>query len=491
MLRQLAGQTAIYGISSIVARLLNYLLTPYLTRIMTTGEYGVITDMYAIIPFVMVILTMGMETGYFRFAGKAQTAQEKKEVFATTWGAVTAAGLLFMFAVLLFLPQLSSYMGYPDHPSYIWIVGAIITLDVITAIPFARLREEGKALRFVWIRVLSVVVNVAICVFFYSALPNIAQKGLMTWMYDPSFGAGYVLVANLLASLLTLIVLFPTYRDTFPRISRKLFVAIFIYSFPLLISGIAGTANQFIDRQMIKYLMPADEWLEALGIYGAVIKIGVILMLFIQMYRFAADPFFLSNFKKEDFLQTNAEALKYFVIVSVAIFLTITLFTDLFALIVGSDFREGMKILPLILLANIFSGMTLNLSFWYKQTGQTRYAIYVTGIGLVATIMLSFALIPSLGYMGAAWARLGCESVMLLISYYYNRKHYPTPYNLRRIAEYFLFGGILYAAGMIHIDNDILKYFVHLLLLVMFFVYAVRRERIDVKALMSSVLKRR
>ncbi len=493
MLRQLAGQTAIYGISSIVARLINYLLTPYLTRIMTTGEYGVITDMYAVIPFAMVVLTMGLETGYFRFAGLAPDATGKRAVFSTAFGTTSLAALIFFGATLLFLPQLSESMGYPDHPSFIWMVGAIIALDVMTTIPFARLREEGKALRFVWIRVLSVVINVALCLFFYSALPLLSEGGwdLAAAAWVPSFGAGYVFAANLIASFVTLLLLIPTFRDAMPRISKVILIPILIYSFPLLISGIAGTANQFIDRQMIKYLMPEGEWMEALGVYGAVVKIGVVLVLFTQMYRFAAEPFFLSNFKKEDFLRANAEALKYFTIVSVGIFLMITLFSDLFALIVGEAFREGMRILPLILLANIFSGMTLNLSFWYKQTGQTRYAIYVTGVGLVITLAMSFALVPVMGYMGAAWARLGCEAVMLVLSYYYNHRHYPTPYNLRRIGGYFLLGGALYAVGLVGIDNEVLKYFVHLLLLAIFALYAVRRENIDVAGMISSIVKRK
>ena len=333
MLRQLAGQTAIYGISSIVSRLLNYLLTPFLTRIMTTGEYGVITDMYALIPFAMVVLTMGMETGYFCFAGKAEGLHGRQEVFSTTWGAVSAVAVLFAALGILFTPELSRVMDYPDHPSYIWIVAVVIALDVITAIPYARLRQENKARLFVILRTFSVVLNVVLVVFLYEGLPRLAVGG--GWwasLYDPSYGAGYYLVANLITSFVTLLLLFPAYRDCVPRIRWRLLRTIFIYSFPLLVSGVAGVANQFIDRQLIKYPMPRGEAMDALGIYGAVAKLGVILLLFIQMYRYAAEPFFLANFKKEDFLRANAEALKYFAIVSVAIFLLIMLFADPFAL---------------------------------------------------------------------------------------------------------------------------------------------------------------
>lgn len=487
MLRKLAGQTAIYGISSIVARLLNYLLTPYLTRIMTPSEYGVVTDMYALIPFALVVLTMGMETGYFRFAGKAENAEQKRAIFSTTWAAVSYIAIAFMSIVLLFNNDIAVATDYADHPSYVWIVAAIIALDVITSIPFARLREQGKAARFVVVRVVSVVVNVAMCLFFYGALPHLATGGgVFASIYNPEFGAGYVFVANLIASLVTLLILLPSCGGVIPRVEWKLFRSILIYSLPLLVSGIAGTANEFIDRQMIKYLMPEDMAMSALGIYGAVVKIGVVLLLFTQMYRFAAEPFFLAGFKKDDFVRTNAEALKYFVIVSVGIFLFITLFSDVFALILGADFRQGMYILPVVLFANILSGIVLNLSFWYKQTGMTRFAIYVTGTGLVFTVVFNVLFVPWLGYFGAAWARLLCECAMVAVSFYLNKKYYPTPYDVRRIAEYFLVGLIIYGVSFYTAElPEILKYFANLLLVILFGVYAARREKINFKSLIK------
>ena len=217
MLKQLAGQTAIYGVGTIVPRFLNYLLFPYLTRLMTTGEYGVVTDLYALIPFALVVLTMGLETGYFRFAGQAATERERKEVFETTWGAVSLFALLFFAAALLFTPALARIMDYAEHPSYIRLTAAIIALDAATAIPFARLRQQGRAKRFVALRLLSVAVNLALTVFFYSALPALASRGADAGMYDPAFGAGYVLVANLLGSAVVWIGLYPSCRGARPR----------------------------------------------------------------------------------------------------------------------------------------------------------------------------------------------------------------------------------------------------------------------------------
>ena len=494
MLRKLAGQSAIYGISSIVARLLNYLLTPYLTRIMTPAEYGVVTDMYALIPFALVILTLGLETGYFRFAGRAENEAEKKRIFSTAWGAVTCLSLGFMAVTLLWRNPIAAAAGgiYVANPSFITIVAGIIALDVVTAIPFARLREQGRAARFVVVRVVSVVVNVVLCLFFYSVLPHLAaNSGLFAAIWNPGFGAGYVFVANFIASHIALFLLLPSCRGML-RIDGKVLRTMLLYSLPLLVSGIAGTANEFIDRQMIKFLMPADVAMGALGIYGAVVKIGVILLLFTQMYRLAAEPFFLASFKKEDFLRTNAEALKYFVIVSVGIFLVITLFTDIFALILGRDFREGVFILPVVLLANIFAGIVLNLSFWYKQSGATRFAIYITCTGLAVTVAANFVLVPRFGYAGAAWARLLCEAAMVAISYGFNRKYFPIPYNLRRIGGYFLLGGVFYVCGFLTAELPVAaKYCVNLILVSLFLLYAVRRERIDVAGVFKSMIKKR
>ena len=416
----------------------------------------------------------------------------KREVFSTTWGAVSAVAIVFAGLIWCFTPSLSRLMAYADHPSYIRLVGLIIALDVITAIPYARLRQEGKAKQFVAIRTFSVLLNVGIVLFLYLALPKLATGGgIWTRLYDPTYGPGYYLVSNFITSLVTLLVLYPAYRDTLPVIRGRLLREMLFYSFPLLVSGVAGVANMFIDRQMIKYLMPADEAMDALGIYGAVAKLGVILLLFIQMYRYAAEPFFLANFKKEDFLKANAEGLKYFTMVSVGIFLLIMLFEDGFALLVGPDFRQGMAILPVILLANIFSGMTLNLNFWYKQTGDTRYALWITGTGLIVTVGLNVLMVPSMGYVGAAWARLGCETVMLLLSYALNRRHYPTPYPLRRIGEYFLLGALLYGVTFLTSHwPGFGKYSLHLILLLLYGYYALCREHIDLMALVRSVVRR-
>ena len=492
MLEKLAKQTAIYGISTIVGRFLSYLLTPLYTRLFAEGTYGIITDVYALIPFALVLLTMGMESGYFRFAARAEQENAgdaegmraaKRRLFATTWGITSLAAVSFFAVVVLLHGRVAALMGeaYTAHPEYVVLVAAIVMFDVAACLPFSRLREQGRAVRFVTLKMMNILLNVGLAIAFGAA-----------GMYSTEFGVGWVLVANLAASVATFGALLFTADGTVPRIDRRLLAAVFVYSLPLLLSGVAATASEFVDRQLIKFLVPGDSMSE-LGIYGAVTKIAVVMTLFTQMYRLAAEPFFLSNYRKEDFVGMNAAALKYFMMASVAIFLGITLFRDLFALIVGPRFRVGIDILPVILATNIMAGVWLNLSFWYKREEKTRYALYITLTGLAVTLVLGMCAVPVWGYRGAAWVRFAAEAVMVAVSVRLNRKYFPTPYDWRRIGEYVALGGVLFAASELFGRTEVsgaVKYGFNALLMLAFFAYAVRRERIDLRGLAKAVLRR-
>ena len=429
MLEKLAKQTAVYGISTIVVRFLSYLLTPYYTRVFGQETYGVVTDIYALIPLALTLLTMGMESSYFRFSAKAEEAggdvkAAKRRLFATTWGVTSFVGL----------------------------------------------------------KAMNVVLNVALAFGFGAA-----------GLFATDFGVGWVFVANLIASVVTWLAILGTADRTVPKINWALLAAIFAYSLPLLVGGLAGTANEFIDRQLIKYLVPEGAMAQ-LGIYGAITKIAVVMMLFYQMYRLAAEPFFLSNFRKSDFVAMNAAALKYYVMASMLIFLGIALFRDVFALIVGRSFREGIFILPVVLGANVLTGVWLNLSFWYKREERTSLAIVVTGAGLVAIVAFGFWLIPLWGYYGAAWARLASETVMVAVSWWLNRRYYPTPYDWRRIGEYVAVALAVFAAceAVTAFDgNKLITYAFNIVLFAAYAVYLVRRERIDVGAMLRAALKRK
>ena len=489
MLEKLAKQTAVYGISTIVVRFLSYLLTPYYTRIFGQETYGIVTDIYALIPLALTLLTMGMESSYFRFSAKAEEAggdvrAAKRRLFATTWGVTSLAAVVFFVLVASFRNGVAGLMGeaYAAHPEYVVWVGLIILFDVWACIPFSRLREQGRALLFVGIKALNVVMNVALAVAFGVA-----------GLFATEFGVGWVFVANLIASVVTWLVILATVDRTVPKINWALLAAVFAYSLPLLVGGLAGTANEFIDRQLIKYLVPEGAMAQV-GIYGAITKIAVVMMLFYQMYRLAAEPFFLSNFKKSDFVQMNAAALKYYVMASMLIFLGIALFRDVFALIVGRDFREGIFILPVVLGANVLTGVWLNLSFWYKREEKTSLAIVVTGAGLVSMLVFGFWCIPVWGYYGAAWARLVSESTMVAVSWWLNRRFYPTPYDWRRIGEYVAAALAVFAvceAVTACGGNKLIAYAFNIVLFAAYALYLVRRERIDVAALVKAALKRK
>ncbi len=488
MLEKLAKQTAVYGISTIVVRFLSYLLTPYYTRVFGQETYGIVTDVYALIPLALTLLTMGMESSYFRFSAKAEEAGgdvqgAKRRLFATTWGITSLAAAVFFALVALFRNGVASLMGeaYTAHPEYVVWVALIILFDVWGCIPFSRLREQGRAMTFVGLKAMNVVLNVALAFGFGAA-----------GLFATDFGVGWVFVANLVASVVTWLVILTTTDRTVPRINWALLTAVFAYSLPLLVGGLAGTANEFIDRQLIKYLVPEGAMAQ-LGVYGAITKIAVVMMLFYQMYRLAAEPFFLSNFKKSDFVAMNAAALKYYVMASMLIFLGIALFRDLFALIVGRDFREGIFILPVVLGANVLTGVWLNLSFWYKREERTSLAIVVTGSGLVAMTLFGFGLIPTWGYYGAAWARLASESVMVAVSWWLNRRYFPTPYPWRRIWEYVITALAVFVvceAATRLTDNKFVIYAFNIVLFAGYGLYLIRRERIDVGAMLRSVIKR-
>lgn len=488
MLEKLAKQTAIYGISTILGRMLSYLLTPFYTRIFGLDAYGIITDVYALIPFALVVLTLGMESGYFRFAAKAEAAggdvqASKRRLFATTWGITSLAALAFFATIVVFRHEVSVLMGtaYEAHPEYAVIVAAIVLFDVAGCIPFSRLREQGRAGRFVALKLTNIVLQVALAVGFWAF-----------GLFDSQFGVGWAFVANLMASICTTIMVVATTGGIAPRIDWALLAVVFGYSLPLLLSGVAGTANEFIDRQLIKYLVPYGAMAQ-LGIYGAITKIAVVMTLFTQMYRLAAEPFFLSNFKREEFVEMNAAALKYYIMVSVAIFLGIALYRDVFALIVGADFREGIYILPVVLGANIMSGVWLNLSFWYKREEKTRFALWVTLTGLIFSIAGGVLLIPLAGYYGAAWSRFIAEAVMVVVSLALNRRYFPTPYDFGRIAEYVALGAVLFVASeeIVQRQPAAIKYTANTLLLVTYTVYAVYREKIDLRGMFRAMLKRR
>ncbi|PKP19680.1 MAG: polysaccharide biosynthesis protein [Bacteroidetes bacterium HGW-Bacteroidetes-21] len=448
-IKRLAGQTVIYGLSSILGRMLNYLLVPLYTRIFVTGEYGIVTEMYAYVSFLAIIVTYGMETGYFRFAG---VHSHPAKVFSTGMISLFGTSLLFVVAMSASSGGLSSWMGYAGHPEYIVWLSMIVALDAFTAIPFARLRQENKALRFALIRLVNIGVNIGLNLFWLVYCRDAYENGTHAWIshvYDPTIGVGYVFLSNLFASLVTTILLLPQIfvKWTF---DFKLWKEMMVYSLPLLVGGMAGMVNETVDRILLKYMITDHAVaMDQLGIYGANYKVAILMTIFIQTFRFAAEPFFFGQAKEKGNKELYAKVMHYFVIFCAAIFLGVMLYIDVVKLFIGSEFREGIKVVPILLMANFFLGIFYNLSIWYKLTNQTKFGAWLAIFGAVITIILNLILIPIIGYMGAAWATFNCYFLMMVVSYFIGQKYFPVPYKLVRTGFYIVIAPAVWGLSLI------------------------------------------
>lgn len=469
-----------YGLSTIIPKVINYLLAPYLTYIaLSEWDFGIMSYFYAAIPFAFAILLLGMESAFFRFVGKGESEENKFLVFNTVWSSTIIFSAVFLCAVILLQDKIVNLIGGNFAPSIVSIVALIIVVDVISAMPFARLREEQRPLRFSIIKSLSVVVNVAFVVFFYSVLPLVKDSVFFGWMWVSDFGSGYVFVANLIASIVAFIMAFRLMKNVRFNINLPILRKILLFSIPLFIGGLAGTANEFLDRFFIEDFMPKEIAFAQLGIYSATLKITALMVIFTQMYRYAAEPMFLAKLKKEDFRDGNAEAMTFFVIVSIILFLGVTIYIDVFKYIIAPEYRSAMSLVPMMLISSGLMGVFLNLNFWYKYVEKTHFAIIITTLGLSVSVALNVWLIPEIGLRGAAYAKLASCLFMVGLSYYFNQKYYPIPYKIWRIAEYLVVAAIIfYIAKYMNISNVWLNYVTRTLLLLSFVIYAIKREKI-------------
>ncbi|MBW6498200.1 MAG: polysaccharide biosynthesis C-terminal domain-containing protein [Bacteroidales bacterium] len=453
-IKRLAGQTVIYGMSSIVGRLLNYLLVPLYTHlIFETQEYGVVTLMYSYVAFLLVILTYGMETAFFRFY--ENHPDQRQTVFSTTLFSILFTSTLFILATSFLRQPIAGVLGFADHPEYIAWLGIIVGLDAIAAIPFARLRAENKPVKFALVKFVNIGVNIGLNLFFLLLCPWLLEKGpqglqsMVSAIYDPAIGVGYVFISNLVASIVTLLLLVPVMLRSQFGFSSGMLHNMLIYSLPLLVAGLAGVINEALDKILLKYLLPQEVALSQVGIYGACYKISIMMTIFIQAFRFAAEPFFFSQAANKDARQLYAQVMKYFVIACLFIFLGIMLFIDIVQYFVGEDYREGLGVVPILLLANMFLGIYFNLSIWYKLTGQTRYGALIALIGALITILLNIWWIPLIGYFGSAWATLVCYVSMTLLSFFWGQKFFRVPYELKTLALFMVAALAVYFVSLL------------------------------------------
>lgn len=445
-LKRLASQTAVYGISSIVGRFLNYLLVPLFTYTFTPAQYGVVSEFYAYAGFFAVVLLFGFETGYFRF--RDQDGNTPDVAYSTALRFLLGANLVFFLLLLLGSDVLANALQHDGHPEYIVWIAAILAMDALGAVAFAKLRAQEKALRFAGIKVIEILVNVGLCLLFIVVLRNASGTWAAGW-WDPAMGVGYIFIANLIASGVKLLLLAPQLRGITHGFDVALFGKMLRYSLPMVVIGLAGVVNEMLDRALMKYLLPGDTEanLAQLGIYSACYKLSILMSLFIQAFRYAGEPFFFAHAADKNAPKTYADVLTYFVIFCTFIFLLVTLYLDIFKYFVGEPFREGLFVVPILLLANLFLGIYVNLSVWYKLTDRTLMGAYVSVGGALITVALLLWWVPLMGYAGAAWSTLVCYASMALASYLLGRKYYPVPYDMKRVLGYMGFAVVLFFAN--------------------------------------------
>jgi O-antigen/teichoic acid export membrane protein len=390
----------------------------------------------------------------------------------------------------LFATPISETLKFSGHPEYIIWFAIILGCDAFSAIPFARLREQGKAKRFAIIRSLNILINIGLNMFFIWFCKGVHEsadssfKPFVDRIYNPEIGIGYIFISNLWASVITLLLLTPEIISVKWKMDVAIWKRMMKYGLPLLIAGLAGMTNETLDRTLIPYLLPEEIGKSQNGIYGACYKVAILMTIFIQAFRFAAEPFFFSQSKEKDSKETNAVIMKYFVIICSTIFLGTTMNLDWIQYFVGADFRKGMDVVPILLLANLFLGIFINQSIWYKLTGQTGYGAILTIFGAVITISLNFYWIPRIGYMGSAWATLICYASMMIVSYFLGNKHYPVNYDLKRILGYLGLSLTLYFISLlIKTETAAINLFLNNLLLIAFVGFVWKMEKNNFKKL--------
>ena len=436
----LAKETAIYGVSSIVGKFLNWMLVPLYTYVLQQqSDYGIVTNLYAWTALLLVILTYGMETGFFRFANKE--GENAQTVYSTSLIALFTTSLLFAVACVLCQVPIANALGYPAHSEFIALLGIVVAMDAFASIPFAYLRYKKRPLQFAALKLLFVFLNIVLNLFFLVLCPKIQDWGIISAWYNADYGVGYVFVANILATGIQTLCLLPAVGEGFRSsgvFSWGLLKQMLRYSLPLLVLGVCGIMNQTLDRILFPFFYDGADAQAQLGIYGACFKVAMVMMMFTQAFRYAYEPFVFAKHKDRESVEAYADAMKYYIIFSYMILLGMIFYLDLLKFIIAPSYWEGLKIVPIVLWTYIFQGVYFNLSFWYKLTDKTQWGAYFSLIGVVITFGLQAVFVPRIGYVASAASSTVCYLVIMLLSYFIGRKHLEIPYDLRRIGIYTL-----------------------------------------------------
>ena len=470
-LKSVVKDTAIYGLSSIVGRFLNYLLVPLYTAKLSaaSGGYGVITNVYAYTALLMVILTYGMETTFFRYVNKEGENPDK--VYSTTMISVASTSLLFVLLVLLFLQPISSFMGYADHSSYIWVMAVTVAVDAFACIPFAYLRYKKRPMKFAILKLANIMMTILLNLFFFLLLPAWTGNGGLV-------DAGYAFYINLFCSVALLFFLLKEITAVPFDFDKALLRRMLSYSWPILVLGVAGILNQTADKILFPYIYQGTDAHSQLGIYGAASKIAMIMAMITQAFRYAYEPFVFGNNNDKDSRNTYAKAMKFFIIFTLLAFLVVMAYIDLLKYIIGRDYWEGLKVVPVVMAAEIMMGIYFNLSFWYKLIDKTIWGAWFSGIGCVVLITVNVLFVPHYGYMACAWAGFMGYASAMTISYLVGQKKYPINYPLKEIVLYVALAAVLYIG--IGYSNRLLPLWaalaVNTLIIFLFIAYIVKKD---------------
>ena len=445
-LKSLAKDTAIYGLSSIVARFINYLLVPIQTKCFNAygGEYGIVTNVYAYVSLLIILLIYGMETAFFRFMSKE--GEDPQRVYATSMRMVATTSLVFACVVSLFIRPLASAMGYADHPEYVWVMFFTVAIDAFVAIPMAYLRYKHRPVKFASIQIFNIALSILLNVLYLMVFPALRFNPF--GIYDANFTLEVVWVfyINLICTVVKLLLLWKELGGIRFGFDRGACKRMLTYAWPLLVMGLAGQLNQAASQILFPYLYTGSE-ADArvqLGIYGGCIKIAMIMVMIVQAFRYAYEPFVFGKNGDKDNKETYAQSMKFFIIFTLLAFLVVMAYMDLLRYLVGESYWEGLKVVPIVMAAEIMFGIFFNLSFWYKLTDRTIWGAWFSGIGAVVLIAIDVVFIPRFSYMACAWAGFGAYGVSMVLSYFFGQKYYPIQYPLKDIAIYVLFAAFIF-----------------------------------------------
>lgn len=435
-LKSLLGQTAWYGLSSMLGRAINFLLVPFYTSVLQTGEYGIITELYSYTAFFNVVYLYGMETTYFRYA-KSNPLEELK-TFRLIQSSIFFSTILLTLFFVVGSSFIANTIQYPGKESYICTLALIIAIDAIVAIPFARLRQQNKAPLFAGARLLNIGLNIALNIFFLVLCPLLLKKGYALSWFNENDLVYYILLSNLIANAVWIPLFFSQWKEYRWRMDTTELKTTLIYSLPLMVMGLAGMVNEVLDRIVLKYWLPDNFYpglttLEAVGVYGACYKLSMFMSLAVQSFRFAGEPFFFKQAEDKESPMLFARVTRWFVIVCgfLLVGVSVNLFWLAPLLIRNKEMRGGLAVVPLLLLANLFLGIYYNLSVWFKLSDRTYMGTWLGVGGALLTLVLNLILIPIYGYMGCAWATLICYGAMMTASYLAGNKYYPIPYDIK------------------------------------------------------------